>query len=550
MSDIEHTEYRCFGPPGTGKTTWISAQVHNGAGKFGGSNVLVSSFTRAAAAELAGRDLPIPERNVGTLHAIAYRSLGHPTIATGKLIQDFAEHFPRWRLATNSQNLDEPFMEPTKGGPGEEAMGKMEILRARMIPSEAWPGSVRAFSEDWIAWKQGCGYLDFTDLIEACLKDVETAPGNPRIAFIDEVQDLVPLQLALVRKWAKAMSHVVLCGDDEQCLYRWIGATPDAFLDPPLPSEFKRVLSQSYRIPRAVHTLATRWSSRLSRREPKEYLPRPEDGQVTHSSATWKYPEPILQELQPYLDAGKSVMILATCGYMLAPLMAILRRAALPFHNPYRVSRGDWNPLQHGTPKRTTAVDRVLAFLRPDTDTWQDQSRTWTCHDVYLWASLLQARGLLRTGAKGFLEAWKGDESPFSGAEFLSYLEPSASDALENLTFADRDQVRKSLAWWLENCLVNKRRTLEFPAAVASRHGGVMLRAKPQIITGTVHSVKGGEASTVFLFPDLSYAGMREWVGPREEQDAIIRCLYVGITRARDTLVLCRPASCCAVNLE
>src|SRR5579862_1388839 len=53
-------EYRIFGPPGTGKTTYLSKQVKNAAERFGSDSVLVTSFTRAAAAELVGRDLPLP----------------------------------------------------------------------------------------------------------------------------------------------------------------------------------------------------------------------------------------------------------------------------------------------------------------------------------------------------------------------------------------------------------------------------------------------------------------------------------------------------------
>lgn len=60
---------------------------------------------------------------------------------------------------------------------------------------------------------------------------------------------------------------------------------------------------------------------------------------------------------------------------------------------------------------------------------------------------------------------------------------------------------------------------------------------------GTIHSVKGGEADVVVLFPDLSAAGMRQWVGPWEGRDAVIRCFYVGMTRARETLVICQPGS-------
>jgi hypothetical protein len=60
---------------------------------------------------------------------------------------------------------------------------------------------------------------------------------------------------------------------------------------------------------------------------------------------------------------------------------------------------------------------------------------------------------------------------------------------------------------------------------------------KPNVVVGTIHSVKGGQADHVYLFPDLSAAGDREYMGAA--RDRIIRLGYVGMTRARQTLTLC-----------
>src|ERR1035441_7990086 len=60
-------EYRIFGPPGTGKTTNLSRQIRRAVERFGKDAVLVTSFSRAAAAELAGQDLPVSPDRIGTL---------------------------------------------------------------------------------------------------------------------------------------------------------------------------------------------------------------------------------------------------------------------------------------------------------------------------------------------------------------------------------------------------------------------------------------------------------------------------------------------------
>ena len=55
------------------------------------------------------------------------------------------------------------------------------------------------------------------------------------------------------------------------------------------------------------------------------------------------------------------------------------------------------------------------------------------------------------------------------------------------------------------------------------------------------NSVKGGEADVVYVFPDISRAGMGEWVGGPEQKASVYRLFYVAMTRARDTLVFAQP---------
>jgi superfamily I DNA/RNA helicase len=60
---------------------------------------------------------------------------------------------------------------------------------------------------------------------------------------------------------------------------------------------------------------------------------------------------------------------------------------------------------------------------------------------------------------------------------------------------------------------------------------------------GTIHSVKGGEADVVFLFPDMSQAGDAAYQRHGPARDAVIRLFYVGMTRAREALYLADGAS-------
>ncbi len=81
IGQLDHSvtaEYRIFGPPGTGKTTNLTRQIRRAVERFGQDSVLVTSFSRTAAAELAGRDLPLSPDRIGTLHSHCFHALGCP----------------------------------------------------------------------------------------------------------------------------------------------------------------------------------------------------------------------------------------------------------------------------------------------------------------------------------------------------------------------------------------------------------------------------------------------------------------------------------------
>jgi superfamily I DNA/RNA helicase len=84
---------------------------------------------------------------------------------------------------------------------------------------------------------------------------------------------------------------------------------------------------------------------------------------------------------------------------------------------------------------------------------------------------------------------------------------------------------------------------------VAIRGGPKALNESPKVIVGTVHSVKGGEADVVFLFPDLSPAASAAYQRHGPQRDAVIRLFYVGVTRARKTVYICQPESSMAVKI-
>ena len=68
-------------------------------------------------------------------------------------------------------------------------------------------------------------------------------------------------------------------------------------------------------------------------------------------------------------------------------------------------------------------------------------------------------------------------------------------------------------------------------------------------MVGTIHSVKGGQADCVYLFPDLSQAGDAQYARFGHSRDSVIRLFYVGATRAREVLYVCQRETGMAVSL-
>lgn len=530
-------EYRIFGPPGTGKTTNITRQIHRAVERFGKDSVLVTSFSRAAAAELAGQDLPVSPDRVGTLHSHCWHALGRPEIAEVH-VEEWNRENPHLRITPakkdrklDGEESDEDLVDVVRGG--DYWLGELNRSRGMMRPVEIRPAALREFAAKWNRYKTSRGVMDFCDLIETALREIRIAPKRPDVVFADEAQDLNPMQLSLVRRWGENAEYFIIAADDDQTIYSWCGATPDAVLDPEIPEDHKIILKESHRVPRHVHARANRLIHQVTRRQEKVYDPRPEDGMcVDISRGGYKSPEYwILKTVMQHLENGQKVMLLASCSYMLHPVIAVLRQWGIPFHNPYRKSASFWNPLRRG--RKGSSTNRVLSLLG---------DQPWTHSDLNLWAGWLKPKGILRTGAKELIEA-SGDCLPVT-TERLNELFEAA--ALESLLAASGDP-KQLLQWWARCVAPEFHSRVQFPLTAAMAGGPDALKESPRVIVGTIHSVKGGEADVVFLFPDVSPAGDAAYQKHGPQRDSVIRLFYVGMTRARHTLYICQRESPLAV---
>lgn len=528
-------EFRVIGPPGTGKTTWLSRQAQHAADKHGANEVMLSSLTRAAALEIAGRDTTIPRENIGTLHAFAWRAVDRPKIAESKL-KEWNEANKSWQMSVGSTpSLDDADV-MTFETAGDQMLAMANVLRQQMRPVEVWPPRIARFFQRWCEWKTEAELMDFTDLIEGAIANSFYAPGHPSVIMGDEAQDWSALEAALMRKWGSHAQTFVMVGDPDQSIYGWRGADPMIFQTPPVPDEQKRILKQSYRIPKAVHEKAMAWIRQVPNRENVEFLPREEEGFVTRTDATFKAPEMVIDLALEETFEGRSVMLLTTCAYMLEPIKAILRREGIPFHNPYRPTRGDWNPLRsHGI----TASDRLLAFISSAQPLFGGKGKLWSVADIQQWSEHVKSDLAFRRGAKSDLDKLQdGFDGSIEWNDLVGLFkdEQTAFDA----ALASEDA---KMDWMIERLLPAKARLYDFPKAIFDKMGSEGLTEPPRITIGTIHSVKGGESDTVILFPDLSMAGMNQYIAGGEGKNEIIRQFYVGMTRSKQGLIMASPSS-------
>ena len=558
-------EYRVIGPPGTGKTTWIGQEVaRRVADGIHPNEICLVSHTRAAA-YLLGEAADLPEANAATFHAFAYRHMGSPPIVTSDKLR------AEWNKRVDEHGWPKAYKLPAQGKQmlnaqlhdADEFKGVLAhnyeshfaaytLLRSRMTTDAAtlaqW--GLTEFVDLYEAFKDETFSVDFHAMVEYA-RDEMTAPlaTTVRVVIIDEVQDSSTLQWAITDVWRQNpdLERLIVVGDDAQVIYGWQGASVEP-LQKPLPPEQVRVLSKSYRLPRVIkhyaeETVLSKHSSPMM--EGRVYAARDEEGELRSHYATYMTPQLMVDELRAQVDNGKTVMYLAQSGYMLDPFIDVLLREGIPFHNPYRVENGRWNPIAG----RAGRIYRALSAVSENNG--RNLSRAQWRTLINMFATHCFGKGVATRARKG--EIPESPEGPFH----LGVVDPKnnvlvfGDDTINALLDLDWD-------WLRANGKAGEKRLsndITFAERLYKSAGTALVDAVPRVIVGTIHSVKGAEADCVWLVPDVSNAAWREatnassnWDYIRQQEgqvssgmDALIRLMYVGVTRAREALTILTP---------
>lgn len=356
-----------FGPPGTGKTTRalgiIESIVASGVDP---KAVSFLSFTRAAAGEALKRMGLKKSDNVSTLHSLCYRLM--------KLSPQVVMDTPKLKIFCEDAGIDMGFTS-YDSTEYDAYLSMVNLSRNAMIDlDEAYVRSggvgslseLYLFSDMYSRWKSTYGAVDYDDMLSGVL-DNRLFPRVSHI-MVDEAQDLTPLQWKVIDQFSshKNIKEVYICGDDDQALYTWAGA--DAHGMKKFEDRFcgkREVLSQSYRVPKSVHSIAMNIINRVSDRVEKEYKPRDHDGTVEMAGEV---------DVSSFITNAAPFMVIGRTNYVLGKVAAELRENGVSYTwngegGAWRRDAGlsirVWKKLQNGediSQREMNVVSKVLTM--------------------------------------------------------------------------------------------------------------------------------------------------------------------------------------------
>ena len=531
---------RDIGGAGTGKTTRAIGILEKALERpevNGNPFVLgFSSFTRAARQEAASRAAAAWGMNPAdlerhgwfkTCHSVAYRVLG---VSKGEIIGGTKED-DKWVSEALGSDVASCFDEDDggvrlyAGDPVAAAsLNYWSLARNLVVPlrqvveADADPEAPAAAEvikriEMYEAAKRLDARMDFTDMLcrfvglrfDPAEGPVEVDPDgtipHDVVGWIfDEAQDASKLLDMACRRLVTgdACKWAWLLGDPYQVLYSWAGASASHFMGWAVAKQ--HIMPKSWRCAPPILAVGERCLQRLPDYWDRGIAPADHDGKVVESE---NY-EDDLQDLDP----GVETLVVARTNRNVARIQHILEDLGMPFRR-VKAKDGAYNRdlgmgglwrLQHGEAISGDQWACVLDMLPSKTT----DGRTWL------------ERGSKSRWSKGLSDQFDRiypEDLPLLGA--TDHLRDAiATGAWSGLPDGGTKWVR------------------------AAKRFGVEAVSNPKIRIGTVHSVKGQEASKVVL---LSSVGRRIRQG--EEDDPVRfaeerRIEYVACTRAKHELVI------------
>ena len=285
------------GPPGTGKTYhltnhYLRKEIEEY--KTPSNKIAYITFSNAAADEAKKRignmfprfDVRKDFPYVSTMHTLGTRQLNIDT--NTQLLKD-----DKWNAFKNfSQICKDMSFESFISDSGvpqykNQHMKIIEYARAKniLIDEAAIQLDLHHFVDVWLTeqidadlktYKEQTGMVEFSDMIKQFIEKDKCPPLSA--VFLDEAQDLNPLQWDMFFYIESKCERSFIAGDDDQTIYTFQGASEDIFIN--LKGEMDPRI-ESRRVPRAVHKVALSILDNIDNRMIKTWLPRDAEGSVS-----------------------------------------------------------------------------------------------------------------------------------------------------------------------------------------------------------------------------------------------------------------------------
>lgn len=291
-------------------------------------NIFAVTFTNKAAAEMRQRvaelqGLPVTGMWVGTFHGLAHRLLRNHW-KEAKLPQSFQildsdDQYRLIRRVLKSLDMDEAKW-PPKQAQGFINARKDEGKRAAHIDTSRNPvyeQMVRIYT----AYQAACeraGVIDFAELLLRTLeliRDNESLQKHYQKRFqhilVDEFQDTNTIQYALIQLLAGQSNKVFIVGDDDQAIYGWRGARVENIqrFQKDFPSAEMIRLEQNYRSTTTILSAANALIDNNADRMGKKLWSSGEDGEpVIFYNAYDERDEThfVVNKIKQFIEAGNA----------------------------------------------------------------------------------------------------------------------------------------------------------------------------------------------------------------------------------------------------
>jgi len=482
------------GPPGTGKTYRLVNHYLNielNENKVEGKKILYVSFSKAATQEAKKRiyDLyPMCEVQVSTLHALGVKHLNLDTnnnLLKGKAWEKFKLYCG---VDVNIDGIEnESGMRQYK----DYRMRVIEYANNKMISLEEAQEElglqdrtdlhdIRQIQLDLKTFKEEFKMFEYSDMIKQFVEN-KCSPTLD-VIFLDEAQDLSPLQWQMFFQLESLCERSYIAGDDDQAIYSFQGADPKNFIN------LKGVIdaqTKSMRVPLNIHKEAELILDNISNRMLKGWSPREGVGKVEH-----------LVDLSTLNLNTETWFILARSKAVIYPIIQYLESTGYRFDCKYK-----------------TILDQSLL-------------RAWRT-----WDRLNQGASVTSDDAFNLYEKCIRKEHVKRGF--------SSGKSLKEVDSVTIEELKKDHGLLVEGDWNQLHMTEEQKIYIKELiDRGEDLHEDARIKLSTIHGVKGEEADNVVIYTDMEKIIYDSARATEMHSDTEHRVWFVGVTRAKQNLYI------------